>query len=101
MEIYLFIALAFIYILTVFILPKRTQRQIRTLAYITSFVITSIAIYYIKIYADETLMKVGELNWYYLLYVFGSLSIILGLINLWIYKSEVIGLFRRQKETED
>lgn len=98
MEIYLFIALAFIYILTVLILPQQTQRQIWTLAFIASFCVTAIAIYYIKMYAGETLMKVGELNWYYLLYVFGSLSIILGLINLWIYKGELLHLFRHRDD---
>ena len=100
MEIYLFIALVFIYFLTVLILPKKIQRQIWTLAYITSFIITSVAIYYIKIYADETLMKVGELNWYYILYVFGSLSIILGVINLWIYKSNLLNLFRHTENDD-
>ncbi len=101
MEIYLFIALVFIYFLTVLILPPKVQRQIWTLAFIASFIVTSVAIYYIKIYADETLMKVGELNWYYILYVFGSLSIILGVINLWIYKSNLLNLFRSSENTDE
>lgn len=93
MEIYLFIALGFLYFLTAFMLPKRAQQRIWTVAYILSFVITAIAIFFIKIYAGETLMKVGELNWYYILYVFGSISIILGVINLWIYKKGLFDLF--------
>ncbi|MBR2273703.1 MAG: hypothetical protein IJ864_02590 [Alphaproteobacteria bacterium] len=100
MEIYLLITLAFIYFLTVILLPQKRQRQIWTTAYIVSFIITAISIGYIKIYADETLMKVGELNWYYILYIFGSISIILGLINLWMYKSGLINLFRNSKDDE-
>ncbi|MBR3688198.1 MAG: hypothetical protein IKL85_03890 [Lentisphaeria bacterium] len=43
--------------------------------------------------AADTLMKVGEINWYYILYVFGSISIILGIINLWMYRHELLDLF--------
>ena len=89
METYLFITLLFIYILTALILPKQTLKKIWTIAYIVSFLITSISIFYIKIYASETLMKVGELNWYYILYIFGSISIVLGVINLWLYKKSL------------
>ena len=93
METYLFIALAFIYLLTAFILSKQVQKRIWTVAYILAFAITCVAIFFIKSYAGETLMRVGELNWYYILYVFGSISIILGVINLWMYKRGIIRLF--------
>ena len=63
MELYLFIALIFVYILTSFMLSYKMLQRIWTLAYIVSFAITAIAIFYIKMYADETLMKVGELNY--------------------------------------
>lgn len=93
MELYLFIALIFIYLLSAFFMPKHIQRRIWTVAYIISFAITGVAIAFIKMYATDTLMKVGELNWYYILYVFGSISIILGIINLWMYKKGIINLF--------
>ena len=100
METYLFIALLFIYILTSFILPKQTLKKIWTLAYIISFLITGISIFYIKLYATDTLMKVGELNWYYILYIFGSISIILGIINLWLYKKSLYTLFTNSTPPE-
>jgi hypothetical protein len=100
METYLFIALIFIYILTAFILPKIILKRIWTLAYIVSFIITCISIFYIKIYATDTLMKVGEINWYYILYVFGSISIILGVINLWMYKMPLLHLFKDEDDTQ-
>lgn len=93
METYLFIALAFIYLLTAMFMPKILQKIIWTIAYITAFGITCVAIYFIKDYATDTLMKVGEINWYYILYVFGSISIILGVINLWMYRHELLDLF--------
>lgn len=101
METYLFIALFFIYLLTAFILPERAQKRIWTVAYVLSFAVTALAIFFIKDYADETLMKVGELNWYYILYVFGSISIVLGVINLWMYKKSLISLFWSEDNEED
>lgn len=45
METYLFIALAFIYLLTAFILSKQVQKRIWTVAYILAFAITCVAIF--------------------------------------------------------
>lgn len=101
MENYLFITLIFIYLITAAFLDKNVQRRIWTTGYIISFLITLIAIGYIKIYANDTLMRAGELNWYYVLYVFGSISFILGLINLWMYKSGLINIFRREQDKND
>jgi hypothetical protein len=101
METYLFITLAFIYLLSIIFLPKYMQKRIWTVAYITAFGITCVAIYYIKDYATDTLMKVGEINWYYILYVFGSISIILGVINIWMYRHELLGLFLESDDEDD
>lgn len=101
METCLFIALIFIYLMTAAFLPQNIKRRIWTLSYILSFIITLISIAYIKLYADETLMRAGELNWYYILYVFGSISFILGLINLWIYKSDLINIFSSKPNEKD
>lgn len=101
METYLFIALVFIYILTAFMLPKVILKRIWTIAYITSFIVTGISIFYIKLYATDTLMKVGEINWYYILYVFGSISIILGLILIWIYKKQLYQLFVNNEDNTE
>lgn len=101
METYLFIALIFIYALTAFLLPKPICKRIWTVAYILACLITATAIVFIKLYADDTLMRVGELNWYYVLYVFGSLSIVLGLINLWMYKKGLIALFSQPDDEDD
>lgn len=101
MEIYLFIALVFMYLLTKMMLPKQAQKKIWTSAYIVSFAITCVAIFFIRSYAKDMLMQAGELNWYYILYVFGALSTILGVINLWMYKKGVIALFTASDDDED
>ena len=101
METYLFIALIFIYALTAFLLPQSICKRIWTVAYIIACAITAAAIVFIKLYAADTLMKVGELNWYYILYVFGSLSIVLGIINLWMYKKGLISLFTSSDDDKD
>lgn len=101
METYLLIAFVFIYALTSFLLPKYVRQKIWTSAYILACLITAIAIIFIKIYATDTLMKVGELNWYYILYVFGSISIVLGIINLWMYKKGLIKIFTATDEDDD
>lgn len=101
METYLFIALIFLYFLTKFLLSRQAQKRIWTVAYIAAFAVTATAICFIKMYAGDTLMRVGELNWYYVLYVFGSLSIILGVINLWMYKGALWRLFTENGDDED
>ena len=41
----------------------------------------------------------NEINWYYILYLFGSMSAILGLINLWIYRKQLwVMLFGKNDE---
>jgi len=101
METCLFIALIFIYILTTAFLSPNTLKRLWTSAFIISFILTAVAIAYVKIYADETLMKVGELNWYYLLYVFGSVSVVLGVIILWLYKRGLIEIFTASPDDEN
>ena len=31
-------------------------------------------------------MSASQLNWYYMLYLFGTMSVALGVINLWMYR---------------
>lgn len=101
METYLFIALFFIYLLTSFMLKPNQLRRIWTVAFILSYSITGIAIFFIKTYSTKTLMQAGELNWYYILYVFGSVSIVLGCILVWLYKKNLILLFTASDDDDD
>lgn len=86
MELYLLLAFVMIYIITSFFVKTNVQNKIWTLAFITSFVITSVAIGFLRVNNQDVMMAANDLNWYYLLYLFGSMSVVLGVINLWMYR---------------
>lgn len=46
-------------------------------------------------------MSANELNWYYLLYLFGSMSVVLGVINLWMYRKAVFRVFFSNDPDDD
>ena len=65
------------------------RKRIWMIAFILSFAATSIAIGFIKGSKQDVMMNVEELNWYYFLYLFGMISVVMGLFNLWIYRKEL------------
>lgn len=89
MELYLFLALILIYLMTAFMVKKVILHKIWTLAFIVTFAITAISIAFIRVSGQDVMMSASELNWYYLLYLFGSLSVVLGIINIWMYRRGV------------
>ena len=86
MELYLFFAFLLLYIITAFMLPQRLQYKIWTLAFIASFVVTSIAIGFVRLSRQDVMMDANQLNWYYILFLFGMISVALGVFNLWMYR---------------
>ena len=54
-----------------------------------SFLATSLAIAFIKMGRQDVMMNAEQLNWYYFLYLFGIISVVLGMFNLWIYRKAV------------
>lgn len=93
MELYLFLALILMYILMNFFVKTNVQRKIWTMAFIIAFIITALSIAFIHVSNQDVMMSANQLNWYYLLYLFGSLSVVLGVINLWIYRRGIINVF--------
>lgn len=93
MEIFLFIALVFVYILTAFAVPDLIVKRIWLLGFVAAFGLTAMSILFIHSGRQTVLMQENEMNWYYFLYLFGSISVILGAINLWIYRKFVFRLF--------
>lgn len=93
MEIFLFIALIFVYILTAFAVPELIVKRVWLLGFVTAFSLTAMSILFIHSGRQTVLMQENEMNWYYFLYLFGSISVILGVINLWIYRKFVFRLF--------
>ncbi len=101
MEIFLFIALLFIYALMVFTVPKIIVKRVWILAYALSFIITAVSILFISTGKQTVLMQESEMNWYYFLYLFGSMSVILGLINLWIYRKGLYRIFSSDAQDDE
>ena len=101
MEVFLFIALVFIYILKAFAVPDLIVKRVWLLGFVAAFALTAISIMFISTGKQTVLMQESEMNWYYFLYLFGSMAVILGLINLWIYRKGVLNLFTRTDEDDD
>ena len=101
MELYLLFSMFLIYLITSFILPKQHLQKIWTLAFFICFAVTAVAIGLIRVSGQDVMMSAAELNWYYLLYLFGSLSVVLGFINLWLYRRGIWKIFFSHKEEDD
>lgn len=89
MELYLFLSFIVIYTISSFFVNDRIQHKIWTFAFIFSFGATSIAIAFLRINQQDVMMSASQLNWYYILYLFGTMSVVLGVINLWMYRKPV------------
>ena len=101
MELYLIIAFAVFYLITAFMLPQKLQRKIWTLAFIFSFVITSIAIAFVRLSRQDVMLDANQLNWYYILFLFGMISVALGIFNLWMYRKELWQILSSTSDDED
>lgn len=86
MELYLFFSFLLFYLITAFLLKPKMREKIWMIAFIISFVITSISIGFVRISQQNVMMDANQLNWYYFLYLFGMISVVLGVFNLWIYR---------------
>ena len=85
MEVYLLLAFLLLYILMALFVSKNVMHKIWTLAFMAAFVITAISIAFLRVNNQDVMMSASELNWYYVLYLFGSLSVVLGVRYLWCW----------------
>ena len=86
MELYILAGLTFVYVITVMTESKVLVRKIWTIAFITAFAVSAIALMLLRVTKQDVMMTADTFNWYYVLYVFGAMSMALGIINLWIYR---------------
>ena len=98
MELYLLIALFFIYLVMNFLLDKRTLEKVWLVSFILSFALTGVAIAFMRANHQDALMSVNQINWYFLLYAFGYVSMALGIINLVIYRKQLFSLIFNKKD---
>lgn len=88
MELYLFIALFLIYILTSLMANKAVIRKVFLAAFLISFVITAAAVGFLRLSNQDVMMNAAELSWYYILYLSASMMAALGVINLWMFRRQ-------------
>ncbi len=100
MEFYLLLSFFVIYFITSFAVNKRVLNKIWTVAFIASFAITGIAIGFIRVSQQDVMMSAGQLNWYYMLYLFGSMAVVLGVLNLWMYRKALWNILFRDSDTD-
>lgn len=62
------------------------MRKVWIAAFLISFAVTAISISFLKFTNQEVMMNATELGWYYILYLFASLMVVLGIINIWIFR---------------
>lgn len=101
MELYLLISLIFIYLITTAMVNKNVVHRIWTLAFIAAFVVTAVAIGFLRVTNQDVMMSADNLNWYYLLYIFGSMSVVLGVINLWMYRRPLWQILRNDNAEDN
>ena len=93
MEMYLFLSFILLYVLMSFFVSQNVQRKIWTSAFIVVFVLSAVAIAFLRVSNQDVMMNAGELNWYYMLYLAGSMAVVLGIINLWMYRKALLAIF--------
>ena len=102
MELYLFIGFVVLYILMSFFVNKNVQHKVWTMAFVVCFIVTAVSIGFLRVNNQDVMMSASQLNWYYMLYLFGSMSVVLGAINLWMYRKPMWQiLFGRAEDEED
>lgn len=99
MEIYLLVTLVLVYVLTVFMIKKHSRQRLWLIAFMIAFVITGVALSFLRFTNQDIMMNAAELSWYYILYLFASIMIALGVINLWVFRHSIWGiLFNNDEE---
>lgn len=89
MSFYMFLAFWMMYALTAVVLKKYTMRKMWFVAFLLVFFVTAVSLSFLRLTHQEVMMNATELGWYYMLYVFASLSIVLGVINFWIFRKAI------------
>ena len=98
MEIYILLALVFIYVITALAENSLLTRRIWILAFIISFMLMGASLSAIHLDNEDIMLSAGQFNWYYFLYLFSTLSFTVGVINMWIYRRELLQLCRKESD---
>ena len=86
MEIYLFATLIILYFVTALVLKKNVLQKLWLVSFMLTFAICAAALSFLRFSHQEVMMNAIELSWYYILYLFASIMVVLGAINLWLFR---------------
>ena len=100
MELYLLMVMVVLYVITMVILDKRQRSKIWLFAFIAAFAVTAMALSFWRFTNREVMMNVVAVSWYYILYLSISLLIVLGVINLWIFKRQLWDVLTEDSDDE-
>ena len=101
MELYLIISLFFIYLITSALIESNLVKRIWTTAFIAAFICTSLALILLRVTHQDVMMQADTFNWYYMMYISGSITAVLGIVNLWIYRQPLWHLFFSEQSSEN
>nr|QIM10635.1 hypothetical protein PlAlph_5270 [uncultured Alphaproteobacteria bacterium] len=102
MEIYLLAAMVLIYIVTSLVVKKSTLQRLWLVAFVVAFAVTAVALSFLRFTNQNVMMNAAELSWYYILYLFASIMVVLGIINLWLFRRPLWDvLFNRDTDNDD
>lgn len=99
MEIYLLVALLFLYVVTAMLIKENLLQKIWTSAFICAGFLMFAALFFLRIRRQDVMLTADDFNWYFFVYVFGSLAFVLGLINLWIYRRALWHMWHTEVDT--
>ena len=102
MELYLLAAFVFIYAVMNFVVNKAVMRKVWLISFIVAFMLTGMSIVFMRSNHQDAMMSVNQMNWYFILYIFGYIAVALGVINLWIYRDGIYRVItaKDEKQTE-
>lgn len=101
MEIYLFAAMVLVYIVTSLVVQKSTMQKLWLLAFIAAFAVTAVALSFLHFTNQDVMMNAAELSWYYILYLFASIMVVLGVINLWMFRRPLWDILSGRDDDND
>lgn len=101
MEVYLLLATVLLYMITAVLLDARTRKRLWLAGFVITAVITAIALSFWRFTNQEVMMNVVAISWYYLLYLSLSIMMVLGIINLWIFRRQLWLVLTGDDDEED
>lgn len=102
MEIYLLLAMFLLYMLTAVFLEKSVLYRMWLAAFVIMFAVTAGALSFWRFTNQEVMMNVIAISWYYVLYLSLSVTVVLGVVNLWLFRRQMWNvLFSNRNDDND